>query len=187
MINIDVQKLNKTIEKYTEISKRITANNREIIKTHRELEKSWKSERMNNLKKNMTLEDERYLNLEKNIKNQVSIYQDVKEKYKALGENVQYNENDKDIMIAKIDKIILKLTSIIKQFNNIGDISFYEKEYKIREQSLKVKLILKSFEKIKENIENTSNVIEKIEGDLAKRVSSASIEAISPNYYEGEE
>lgn len=187
MIEVNIPTLKESILEYKEILKKIEENNADIIYNFEQLSKYWQDERINKLKTNFNIEKQKIINLESNIKTQLSIYNELETNYIKLGNKIKCNLNSKSTVLLKVDNIISIINKIITQYNNLGDISFYPRSYIIYNQKKDIYNILQDYKTIRKNITDTYNTIEEIEKNVSEKLNAITIEKINLNNYESEE
>lgn len=187
MIEVDLKKVRKVITKYNEIIKTLEENNTAIIYNFNELNQHWQDGRITKLKGNVNLEEQRILNLEKNIKSQLSVYREIEKGYEKIGKQVHCNLNGQEILNLKLDSIISQISNIIERYNSLGDISFYPRAYLIYRNKEKMRRVLKEFKTIKKSLNEKFNEIREVEKNVHDKLAAIKIQIIRVNNYEREE
>lgn len=187
MIEIDLKKLKSNISSYSELIESAEKNNTEIIHNFTELDNYWQDFRKNKLNASVNSEERDFLNLEKNLKQQLEIYKEIEQEYSKIGKNIKCNLNGQNTIDLRLNAIINKINNIITAYNNLGDISFYHRAYLIYNQKEKMQELLESFKQIRKNINNTFDEIKKIEAFVEKESKSIKIQNMLVNNYESEE
>ena len=119
MIEVNVKQLRDAISNYNDIIKAMEENNTAIISNFNELGKHWQDNRILRLNSSINSENLRILNLEKNMRSQLSAYRTVVKGYEAIGKQVKCNLAGQDILNAKLDNIITKINNIIIKYNSL--------------------------------------------------------------------
>lgn len=187
MIEVNVKQLRDAISNYNDIIKAMEENNTAIISNFNELGKHWQDNRILRLNSSINSENLRILNLEKNMRSQLSAYRTVVKGYEAIGKQVKCNLAGQDILNAKLDNIITKINNIIIRYNSLGSISFYPRAYLIRNQKKELKVVLSEFKELKTALNDKFNQIREIEDAVQNKLANIKIENIVVNNYERED
>ncbi|MBR2678536.1 MAG: hypothetical protein IKE63_03880 [Bacilli bacterium] len=187
MVEIDLKKIRSIISNYNDILDQLKDNNTDVIHQFNELTKVWNDQKRLRLTSNFNLEQRRILRLENNVIQQINIYKYLEKEYEKIGRKVKCNLDARDLLNEKLDRIINKLNSIINNYENIGNISFYSRAYLIYNQKRDMKSILKSFENIKKDLNNKFEQIEDVEKQVSEALSSVKVETFVANNYESED
>ena len=186
MIEVDIELLQDNIERYNKILKKIQDNNNDIFYNFNNIYDNWHDKKSKELEEHLIREKKKIYNLENNIKEQISIYEFIKEKYKDLGNKIKCNLDSKTLIDDKLNIIIKLLEDIINQYNELGDISFFSEAEIIKTDEDKTKSIYKEFIDLRQNILFSYDSIEEIEKELIEKTKDIDIEKIVLNNYESE-
>ncbi len=187
MININVSKLNDVISDYSVLVDRIKKNNDNIIGNFYLMKKNWNDNRINAMSSNFNKEKVKYVGLQEDIVSQLYIYRFISSKYGELGNKVKCNLDGKGLIYYKLDNIISQLNTVMWQFNNLGDISFYPNSAIIFEYRDDLKNIIDSFSNIRDRIKSKFDYVSSIESTVSEKLRDLKIENIVLNKYESEE
>ena len=186
MIDVDISLLRDLIKSYSNTLKKLEQNNTDIIHNFNELGKYWQDTNILKLKESSNLETQRMLKLEENIKLQLDFYSYVSIEYKRIGEKIKCNLESRDLIDSKIGSIIDLINTIINQYNELGDISYYDRAYIIENQKEEMNNLLESFKEIRSNIYDKYEDIKNIETSLEDRLKDVDIQMFLLNNYESE-
>lgn len=187
MIEIDVSLFKELIQGYSSALKKVEEYNNDIISNFNELSKYWHDQESLKLNSSVKLEIQRMINLESNIKDQLEIYKYLENEYKKIGNKIKCNLEAKDMIDNKLVSIISSINNILNQYDDLGDISFYPKSYVIENQKNDIKILLESFNNIKEKVYNTFTSIENIESTVSERLEGIEVQMFLLNNYESGE
>lgn len=186
MIEVDVSILNDLIKSYSSTLKKIEQNNTDIIHNFNELNKYWQDTNISKLKSSSNLEEQRMLKLEEDIKLQLDFYSYVSIEYKKIGDKIKCNLEARDLIDNKIGNIIDLINNILNQYNDLGDISFFDRAYQVENQRNEVSCLLETFKDIRSNIYNKFETIKNIEATLEDRLKDVEVQMFLLNNYESE-
>lgn len=187
MVEVDLLKLSSVVENYRDILKKIDNNNTDIIFNFNQIAKNWHDYRSIRMQSNFALEKARIIRLYDNIKDQAAIYETLYKEYKLLGKKIKCNLDNKDFINDKINNIIQLVNTIINQYNNLGNISFYDRSYIVNNNKKEMNKILRSIKNVKSKINDKYRRIEEIEKIVSERISYIEVERFVLNNYEGED
>ena len=187
MVEIDIKKIKNVISDYNDIIEELEEDNTILINKFNELQNYWNDQNRIKLSTNFKYEKQRILNLENNIKEQQKVYKTIESNYEKIGNKIKCNLDNQDLLNNKIDIVIDKISSIINEYNNLGDISFYSKSYLIYNQKDNMKDSLSILKKLKTELNNKLSQIRDIEQQISELLSTIKVENIIANNYESED
>lgn len=185
-MEINVSKLDNVLNDYDMIIKKVSQNNSDIYGNFTELSKNWKDQRITNMMTKYNSEKSSYSQLEKNIKNQYYVYKFLQTKYSKLGNKIKCNLNNKDLIKEKLNNIVDQLSTIIWQYDNLGDLSWCPISGLIYEQRDDLSVILENFKSIRKTINDKFNYVSSVENAIAESLKNNKIAYLPINNYERE-
>jgi len=186
MIEVDTTLLKDLVKSYSIALKKLEQNNTDIIHNFNELNKYWQDNDITRLNSSSQLEIQRMLKLEDNIRLQLDFYSYLEIEYKKIGNTIKCNLENRNLIDSKIGNIIDQINDILEQYNNLGDISFYDRAYVIENQKSEMYNLLNTYNSIRSNINNKFETIKIIETSLSERLEDVEIQMFLLNNYEGE-
>jgi hypothetical protein len=186
MIEIDTLLLKDLVKKISVALKKLEQNNTDIIHNFNELNKYWQDADALKFNSSSNLEIQRMLKLEENVRLQLDFYSYLEIEYKKIGNKIKCNLESKDFIELKLGEIIEQINSIINQYNDLGDYSFYDRSYIIDNQINDLNKLLNTFNNIRNNIKSKFERIQSIENDLSERLKDVEIQMFLLNNYESE-
>ena len=106
---------------------------------YKEIKNHWSGKKSNDFFKiydDMALDQQKLLT---SLRSHLNLYKYVYNNYQTIGEKISCDITQKDFNIEKINNNILNLEKIINKYNNLGDISFYNKSSFIKNEQERIR------------------------------------------------
>ena len=141
MIEIDVVELEKLVSSLDSEISNYENNVNQINYQYKEIENHWYGKKSNDFFKiydDIALEQQKLLT---SLRSYLNLYRYIYNNYQTIGNKISCDLTQKDFNIEKINSSILNLEKIINKYNNLGDISFYNKNLIIKNEQDIIKKI----------------------------------------------
>ena len=191
MVKVDVVKLGRAIESYSAIINNLNSNDSKVIQKFNDLRNSWVDNKSKNMVNSVNSDYAKIKGLNSDMKKQLSVYQYAYNKYRKLGKNIQYNNDNTNYIIHKLDIVSDQLEFVIEQFgtNNLGNLNWLEPNlfrtlYAERDRLIRIR---NAFDTVRDDITSNMNYISNVEYEIGKMVKNIDVVSINRNYYEKKE
>ena len=191
MVKVDVVKLGRAIESYSAIINNLNSNDSKVTQKFNDLRNSWVDNKSKNMVNSVNSDYAKIKGLNSDMKKQLSVYQYAYNKYRKLGKNIQYNNDNTNYIIHKLDIVSDQLEFVIEQFgtNNLGNLNWLEPNlfrtlYAERDRLIRIR---NAFDTVRDDITSNMNYISNVEYEIGKMVKNIDVVSINRNYYEKKE
>ena len=164
--------INKLIEDYEEL-------NLNYYNKIKEIEHYWNNQKAKQLLSTIEEEKKEVTKEINNLKEISTIYDFIYNKYNNIGKNISVNIDEKEKMLAKVNKCIEKIKYVMTLYKNIDTTNYkIEQITIINSHNKKLAEQLKKMNDIKEKLNKSIKDIEEIETSIKNKISRINIEII---------
>ena len=179
MIEIDVVELEKLISGLENEISDYEKNVNQINFQYKEIKNHWSGKKSNDFFKiydDMALDQQKLLT---SLRSYLNLYKYVYNNYQTIGEKISCDITQKDFNIEKINNNILNLEKIINKYNNLGDISFYNKSSFIKNEQERIRKLKETQQENLKIIKDKYNHILGIEKEVKEQAENIYITQIN--------